>query len=81
MPEWTGPLLWNGNYLLHIYEGARGVKTGYTEGANYTIVSSAERNGRELFVAVMGSWNLYTDSMRLLDWAFANTKSVCPTSG
>ena len=34
-------------------------------------------NGR-LIASVFGSFNLYTDPVRLLNWAFANTKAACP---
>jgi D-alanyl-D-alanine carboxypeptidase len=78
LPEWSQPMLWNGNYLLYNgFEGVTGVKTGWTEEAEYTIVASARRDGRELFAGVMKSWNLYLDAMRLLDWAFKNTQPAC----
>jgi D-alanyl-D-alanine carboxypeptidase len=69
--------LWNGNYLLYIYEDAIGVKTGYTEGAGWSIVSAAERQGRLLVASVFNSADVYWDSMRLFDWAFDNTSSPC----
>jgi serine-type D-Ala-D-Ala carboxypeptidase (penicillin-binding protein 5/6) len=70
--------LWNGNYLLYIYEDAIGIKTGYTEGAGWSIVSAAERNGRVLIASVFNSADVYWDSMRLFDWAFDNTVRACP---
>jgi D-alanyl-D-alanine carboxypeptidase len=69
--------LWNGNYLLYIYEDAVGVKTGYTEEAGWSIVSAAERDGRLLIASVFNSGDVYWDSMRLFDWAFENTRSAC----
>jgi serine-type D-Ala-D-Ala carboxypeptidase (penicillin-binding protein 5/6) len=69
--------LWNGNYLLYIYEGAIGVKTGFTEEAGSVIVSAAQRDGRELIASVFNSSDVYWDSMRLFDWAFENTESLC----
>jgi serine-type D-Ala-D-Ala carboxypeptidase (penicillin-binding protein 5/6) len=77
VPRWSGGTVWNTNALLTIYPGAEGVKTGFTEEADYTIVAAARRDGRLLIVSVFGSWNLYTDAIRLLDWAFANTRSSC----
>lgn len=76
-PNWNGQLLWNGNYLLYYYPGAIGVKTGYTEQANNTIVGAAERDGRVLIATVLATWNPYGDARRLLDWAFANTRPAC----
>ena len=69
--------LWNGNYLLYIYDDAIGIKTGYTEEAGWLIVSAAERNGRTLIASVFDSADVYWDSMRLFDWAFDNTASTC----
>jgi serine-type D-Ala-D-Ala carboxypeptidase (penicillin-binding protein 5/6) len=78
MPNWNGPQLWNGNYLLYIYPGTLGVKTGYTEEASSTIVAAVERDGRTLYASVFGSWDAYWDVIRLFNWAFLNTRSTCP---
>jgi D-alanyl-D-alanine carboxypeptidase len=76
-PAWSGGQIWNGNYLLYIYPGTLGVKTGYTEEANSTIVAAVERDGRTLDASILGSWDAYWDAMRLFNWAFANTTSTC----
>jgi len=72
-PAWDGPQLWNGNLLLWTYPGSDGVKIGWTENARQTIVASAQRDGRRLFVALLGSEDRYTDASLLLDWAFENS--------
>jgi serine-type D-Ala-D-Ala carboxypeptidase (penicillin-binding protein 5/6) len=76
-PNWDGPPVWNGNALLSKYDGADGVKIGYTEQSQQTIVGSATRNGRRIIVSLMRSQDRYTDSARLFDWAFAQP-SPCP---
>lgn len=76
-PSWDGPPVWNGNELLTRYEGADGVKIGYTEEAQQTIVASATRDGRTIIASLMRSQDRYTDSERVLDWAFAQ-ESACP---
>jgi D-alanyl-D-alanine carboxypeptidase (penicillin-binding protein 5/6) len=76
-PRWDGPPVWNGNALLGKYDGADGVKIGYTEQSQQTIVGSATRNGRRIIVSLMRSQDRYTDSARLFDWAFAQP-SPCP---
>lgn len=43
----------NTNKLLKSYEGADGLKTGYTKEAGYCIVSTAKRNGLRLIAVVM----------------------------
>lgn len=62
----------NGNPLLGRYEGADGVKTGYTENAWQTFVGSASRNGHRVFVALLRSRDRVGDSIALLDFVFAN---------
>lgn len=76
-PKWDGPPVWNGNALLGKVEGADGVKIGYTEQSQQTIVGSATRNGRRIIVSAMRSQDRYTDSERLFDWAFEQP-SPCP---
>ena len=76
-PKWDGPPVWNGNRFITEYAGADGVKIGYTEQSQQTIVASATRGGRRIIVAIMRSQDRYADSERLLDWAFAQA-SACP---
>ncbi|MDR9451153.1 MAG: hypothetical protein RI637_08050, partial [Acidimicrobiia bacterium] len=62
------------NRLLHEYPGATGVKTGFTDDAGWTLVGSAERDGRLLYVVVMGSATLderFADAAALLDYGFS----------
>jgi D-alanyl-D-alanine carboxypeptidase len=74
---WKPDGIWNGNWLLYIYPDAIGIKTGYTEAAGGTIVAAATRDGRTLIASVLNSADVFWDSMRLFDWAFANTRDVC----
>jgi len=76
-PAWSGPDLWNVNRLVYQYPGALGIKTGYTDEAGHTIVAAAERNGRRLIAAVLGSSDAYLDATALLDWGFGATSSRC----
>lgn len=76
-PRWDGPPVWNGNRLIGKYPGADGIKIGYTEESQQTIVASATEGGRRIIVSLMRSQDRYTDAERLLDWAFAQD-SPCP---
>ena len=77
-PKWDGPPVWNGNRLLQEYPGADGIKIGYTEASQQTIVGSAtDESGRRVIVSLMRSQDRYTDASRLFDWAFAQP-SACP---
>ena len=76
-PNWDGPPVWNGNRFLGEYDGADGVKIGYTEESRQTIVASATRDGRRIIATVLQSDDRYQDAQRLLDWAFEQ-ESACP---
>jgi D-alanyl-D-alanine carboxypeptidase (penicillin-binding protein 5/6) len=67
----------NSNKILRQYPGSYGVKVGFTGAAQHTIVAAAERNGRHLYVSVLGSQMSYDDTARLFDWAFNNTQPSC----
>lgn len=60
----------NTNPLLETYEGAIGVKTGYTAGAGDVLVAAAERRGRRLIAVAMGSSVASEDAAALLDYGF-----------
>jgi D-alanyl-D-alanine carboxypeptidase len=60
----------NLNPLLGSYQGADGVKIGYTEIAGRTFVASATRAGHRVYVSLMGSRNLAGDAIALLDWVW-----------
>lgn len=62
----------NKNKLLWQYEGAIGVKTGYTQSAGKTYVGAAERNGIRVAVVVLNAQDMWNDAVALLDDAFAN---------
>jgi len=71
-PRGRGYVVYNLNQLLWRYQGADGVKIGYTPAAGRAIVASATRDGRRVYVAMMRSNDIYADSAALLDWAFAS---------
>lgn len=71
--------LTNHNALLRLYDGANGMKTGYTKQAGRTLVSSATRNGRTLIAVVFDVSDHYGWAAQLLNQGFAtpaNPKTV-----
>lgn len=63
--------LWrNKNKMLHLYDGADGVKTGYTKTAKRTLVSSATRGGQQLAAVTLNDGNDWADHAKLLDFGF-----------
>lgn len=66
-------LLVNLNQMLFEYEGATGIKTGFTDQAQQTITVSAKRGERELIAVLMGVENrpkIREEATRLLDYGF-----------
>ena len=69
----------NQNRLLYNYDGALGVKTGYTTLARNTFVGAAQRNGHRLVVTLMNSgYGTWKEAAQLLDWGFANYGRLAP---
>ena len=62
----------NKNKMLKLYEGANGVKTGYTVKAGRCLVSSAERNGMDVVCVVLNCPDTYGRSSEILDYCFNN---------
>lgn len=62
----------NLNKLLWDEPGANGVKTGYTEAAGDCLVAQVERNGHKILSVVLKSQDRFSDSKKLLEWAFNN---------
>ncbi|MFK9090914.1 D-alanyl-D-alanine carboxypeptidase family protein [Bacillus salipaludis] len=73
----------NRNKLLdsnspYYFEGANGIKTGFTDEAGYCLVSSAERNGKKLMAVVLNSSkeSVWNDSTTLLTNGFRSSEYV-----
>lgn len=69
----------NTNKLIRSYEGATGLKTGFTSQAMYCLAASAERDGVEYIAVVMHaatSAERFDSARALLSYAFANYEVV-----
>jgi len=64
----------NKNKMLSMYEGADGVKTGYTKLALRCLVSSATRNGQQLAAVTINDRDDWADHRSMLDWGFHHYK-------
>lgn len=77
MSEQAGLRTWyNKNKLLQQYDGADGVKTGWTRAAGRCLVASANRNGQRLVAVVLNSPADFNETAALLDYGFTNFKTV-----
>ena len=71
----------NTNKLIRFYQGATGLKTGFTSGAGYCLSATAQRDGMELIAVVMGAESSQVRNAackQLLDYGFANYAVVSP---
>ncbi|MDL2281443.1 D-alanyl-D-alanine carboxypeptidase, partial [Selenomonadales bacterium OttesenSCG-928-I06] len=69
----------NTNKLLWWYEGADGLKTGWTQDAKYCFVGTAKRSDLRLISVIFKSEEPRShlrESMRLLDWGYSNFVAV-----
>jgi len=65
----------NTNRLIYYFEGATGLKTGFTQTAMYCLAATAERNGVEYIAVVLHgatSAQRFESAQALLNFAFAN---------
>lgn len=69
----------NTNKLIKHYQGATGVKTGFTQQAKYCLSASAKRGDTHLIAVTLGaetSPERFKDATSLLNFGFANYESV-----
>ncbi len=65
-------VLYNHNKLLSMYEGATGVKTGFTKKSGRCLVGSAMRDGLELITVTLNAPDDWNDHKCLFDFGFEN---------
>lgn len=71
--------LTNTNKLIRSYNGAIGVKTGFTQDAGYCLSGAAQRDSTRLIAVVLGcktSDIRFSQMRKLLDYGFANYETV-----
>ncbi len=66
----------NHNKLLKTYEGAIGVKTGFTKKSGRCLVSAAERGGKFLIAVTLNASNDWQDHKTMLDYGFSAIKQT-----
>ncbi|MDQ2086200.1 D-alanyl-D-alanine carboxypeptidase family protein [Herbivorax sp. ANBcel31] len=69
----------NTNKLIRFYNGADGLKTGFTQAAKHCLSATAKRNNMRLVSVVLGgadSNSRFAQSRKLLDYGFANYEST-----
>jgi len=68
----------NNSWVNMKYEGATGMKTGYTPKAGSCLIGSAERDGISLITVVIkgSTTEVYTDTHKLLNYGFDNFEKI-----
>ncbi len=66
----------NHNRLLFSYDGAIGVKTGFTKATGRCLVTAAERDGVRLIAVTLNAPDDWQDHREMLDFGFSRLKRV-----
>ena len=72
-------LLINHNKMLRSYDGAVGIKTGFTKKSGRCLVSAAERDGLTFIAVTLGAPDDWRDHTALLDYGFSlyEARTLC----
>lgn len=73
--------LYNSNKMLVKYEGAIGVKTGFTDNARRCLVSAAERDGVTLIAVTLADGDDWNDHIKMLDYGFTQAAAYSLETG
>lgn len=60
------------NELIGKVSGLKGVKTGWTEAAGECLIAYVEKEGRKIITVLLGSWDRFGETRKLIDWVFKN---------
>ena len=71
-----GSYFYNKNKMLSLIDGGDGVKTGYTTKSGRCLVSSATRNGMRLICVVLNHYDMWNDSVNMLNSNFSKYSLV-----
>jgi len=63
------------NALLGRFDGAKGLKTGYTPGAGRCLIALAERDGVQVLVVMLDARDRWWDTVGLLELAFDEARA------
>lgn len=66
----------NNNKLLNMYDGAFGVKTGFTDAARRCLVGAAERDGVTLITVTLSAADDWNDHIKMFDYGFSVVKRM-----
>ncbi len=67
-------VLYNHNKLLSKYDGAIGIKTGFTKASGRCLVSAAERGGVTLVAVTLNAYDDWNDHIKMYEYSFPLVK-------
>ncbi len=67
------------NHLLGAFQGADGIKTGYTAEAGFALAASAKRNGRRLIAVVIGERSVQIRDRRVAKMLEEGFRGLAPS--
>jgi D-alanyl-D-alanine carboxypeptidase len=79
--DYAGETIRTLNNLLLTYDGADGIKTGYTVASGFNLVSSARRDGRRLIGVVFGGNSVRTRDAHMADLLDAGFAEMAGNTG
>lgn len=69
--EESGRTFQNKNKTISQYDGATGIKIGYTKSSGRTLAASAKKGDKELIAVVLNDSNWFNDAYAMLDYGFS----------
>lgn len=66
----------NKNKLLKLFEGANGVKTGFTKKSGRCLVGGAKRGNMQLITVVLNHGDMWNDTVRMLNFGIDNYEMI-----
>ncbi len=69
---------YNHNKFLNKYDGALGIKTGFTKASGRCLVTAAQRNGVIYVAVTLNAPDDWNDHVKMMDYAFDNTTVSYP---
>lgn len=66
----------NHNKLLDLYEGAFGIKTGFTKKSGRCLVSAVCKDGKTLIAVTLNAPDDWNDHIKMYDYAFERVNSI-----
>lgn len=69
-------VLTNNNKLLNAYDGAFGIKTGFTKKSGRCLVSAVERDNKTLIAVTLNALDDWNDHMKMYDYSFEKVYTV-----